>query len=152
MDYEKELTTLQTWIKQATGLNSWKLSEMPAKLARPVIVWEPAKRSLGRNITNYAYTIDVRQYGKMYVANLNQAMQYQEVLLKDLAERGGAIPIVEDGATLGYLKAVNMEFTEGETLDIIFSISYQATYSRTKPTPAPNATKVGNNITLRPRG
>jgi hypothetical protein len=146
MDYLKELEAIQTWIKQTTGLNSYRLREAKPKLARPVILWETPSRSRDRNLSRYQYVTTVRQYGRLFVTSLDSALTVQEQLIKDLEEKVGVLPVMDGQTQLGLLKAVTIEFEDGENLDIPFSIRYEATYGRTRPAEAPNATYVGNRI------
>ena len=146
MDYLKELTAIQTWVKAVTGLNSYRLREAKPKVARPVILWENPSRSRDRNISRYQYVNRVRQYGRLFVSSLDEALTIQEQLLKDLEEKVGVLAIEENGVKLGVLKAVEIEFTDSDSLDIPFNIVYEVTYGRTRPADPPNATTVTTKI------
>lgn len=146
MDYLKELDAVQTWIKSVAGLNSYRLSEASPKLARPVVLWEAPSRSKDRNISRYQYVNKVKQYGRLFVKHLDHALKVQEQLTKDIEEKVGVIPIMEDGKQIGLLKAVTIDFTESNSLDINFSVSYEVTYGRTKPVEPPAATYVGQRF------
>lgn len=147
-DYLKELEAIQIWIKAVANLNSYRLSEAKPKVARPVILWETPSRSKDRNTSRYQYVNKVRQFGKLFVNNLNEANSLQELLLKDLEEKVGVLPIYDNGQPIANLKAVEIEFKEGDSLDIPFNIVYEVTYSRTKPEAPPPATLVGTKITV----
>lgn len=147
MDYSKELTAIQTWIKSVTGLNSYRLSEAKPKLSRPVILWEVPSRSRDRNISRYVYVNKVRLNGRLFVKSLNSANSIQEQLIKDIEEKVGLLPIMDNGVQVALLKAVTIEFSESDSLDIPFSITYEVTYSRTRPAEPPAATTVVTKIT-----
>ena len=146
-DYEKELESIQIWVKAVANLPSYKLSHAKPKVARPVILWEMPSRGKDRNISRYVYVNKVRQFGKLFVNSLEEASRLQEKLITDLEERVGVLPIYDDGAVIAHLKAVVIEFKETDGLDIPFNISYEATYSRKRPEEAPPATYVGTRIT-----
>lgn len=148
MDYLKELAAIQTWIKAAAGLNSYRLKEAKPKVARPVILWEIPSRSKDRNLSQYLYVNKVRQYGKLFVSSLEEADRIQEDLTKDLEDRYNIIPIMDGVNTIARLKAVQLEFNEANGLDIPFSVVYEVTYSRTRPQDPPPATKVGTKVTV----
>lgn len=146
MDYLKELEAIQTWVKSVAGLNSYRLAEAKPKVARPIILWETPSRNRERNISRYQYVNKVRQYGRLFVSSLDEALRVQEALIKDLEEKVGIIPIMENGERIALLKAVEIEFTDSENLDIPFNISYEVTYGRTRPADAPNATTVTTKV------
>lgn len=148
MDYSKELETLQTWVKSVTGLKSYRLREAKPKLARPVILWENPQRQPPRNIGQYQYVISVRQYGRLFVASLDESLDAQEKLTKDLAEKYGIFTITEDGFKVGLLKEAEIEFTNSESLDVPFSVKYEVTYGRTRPAVPPPATTVTTRYVL----
>lgn len=149
MDYLRENTALQIWIKAAAGLNSYRLKDAKPQLPRPVILFETPSRGKTTNLGRYKYTVPVKQYGKLFINSVEEAHEVQENLIKDLEEKVGVLPIYGDDQkplTGIYLKAVVIDFDEGEQLDIPFTISYEATYSRTKPAEAPNATTVSSRL------
>lgn len=150
MDYLGENEALQIWIKAASGLNSYRLKDAKPQLARPVILFETPSRGKSTNLGRYKYTIPVKQYGKLFVNSVEQAHEVQENLIKDLEDRVGVLPLYgADKLPIAgvHLKAVVIDFEKGEQLDIPFTISYEATYSRTKPAEAPHAVTVTNTIT-----
>ncbi|WP_336786563.1 hypothetical protein [Paenibacillus sp. MMO-177] len=70
-------------------------------------------------------------------------MQYQERLQLDLEDRDGLLDVYgEGGAIIGRLKEVTLRFETNEALDVPLSVEYEVTYSRSKPSVAPPATKV----------
>lgn len=151
MDYLRENEALQIWIKAAAGLSSYRLKDAKPQLARPVILFETPSRGKSTNLGRYKYTIPVKQYAKLFVNSVEQAHEVQENLIKDLEERVGVLPIYgDDKQPLAgiNLKAVVIDFEQGEQLDIPFTISYEATYSRTKPAEAPPATTVSSKLII----
>lgn len=152
MAYLEELDALQRWIKGVANLNSFRLSEAPPKVARPIILWEPPFRSRDRNLTRYQYVTRVQQYGKLYVQSLEQFGQLSDLLLFDIEEKVGVLPIYSAGAVAGRLKQVGIEFRQSEGLDVPFIITYEATYGRTKPEMPPPATYVGNRFEIHEKG
>ncbi|MCO5387797.1 MAG: hypothetical protein NHB14_20740 [Desulfosporosinus sp.] len=148
MDYLKELEAIQTWIKAVASLNSYRLKEAKPKVARPVILWENPNRTPPRNISQYQYVVSVRQYGRLFVSSVDQAQDVQEKLIKDLAEKYGVLPITENGETVGMIKAVDIEFTNSESLDVPFNVRYEVTYGRTRPVEPPPATTVRTRYVL----
>lgn len=148
-NFEAELDAIGRWIKGAANLNSIRLQLAPPAVARPVILWEPAARSTSRNLSRYLYVTKVQQYGKLYVVSLDQLNEYENLLLADLEERVGLVPVFAGAQTIGHLEAVEIEFSNSETLDVPFTVRYEVTYSRVTPEAAPPATYVGNKITTR---
>lgn len=149
MEYLKELEVIQTWIKAAANLNSYRLAEAKPKVARPIILWETPSRSRDRNISRYQYVVKVKQYGRLFVKDLEDALRIQELLIIDLEEKVGLLPIMDGDNLIGRLKEIKIEFTDSEDLDIPFSISYEVTYGRTRPTEPPAATTVSTRIISR---
>lgn len=148
MAYLAELEALQRWAYETAGLTSYRLSEAPPKVARPVILFEPPQRSRDRNLGRYTYVNRVQQYGKLFVQSLDQLADLQDKLQHDLEEKVGLLYVYDsNGAPVTRLKNVEVVFNRSESLDVPFIITYEATYGRTKPTPAPAATKVANKIT-----
>jgi len=146
MDYLTELKTIQMWVKAVAGMNSVRLKEAKPKLARPVILWETPSREKKNNIGQYVYIQSVRQYGRLFANSLDDALDVQEKLTKDLEGKGGVLPIMQEGILLGYLKAAVIEFNTSESLDVPFNIAYEVTYGNTRPVEAPNATYVGTRV------
>lgn len=151
MEYLKELEALQVWIKAAAGLNSFRLKDAKPNLARPVILFETPSRGKVRNLGRYKYVVPVTQYGKLFINSVDEADQCQEALIQDLEERVNVLPIYGDDQQPIpgiYLKAAVINFGQGDGLDIPFTISYEATYTRTKPVdPAVGAATVVTRYT-----
>lgn len=143
----QEIDALQRFVYQAAGLRSMRLAAAPPTVARPVILWEQPQRGRNRNLNRYTYVVQVRQFGKLFVENYDQAAELQDSLLYDLEEKYGVLDVYEGSQVVARLKAVEIEFSSSENLDIPFSITYQATYGRTRPEAVPAATYVGNKIT-----
>lgn len=152
MAYNEELEALQRWVKATADLNSIKLKESMPALTRPVIVWETPSRGRNQNLSRYKYTVKVIQFGKLYVKDVGQGNDLQDALISDLEERVGVLPIYrrQDGVDVqvAILKQATIEFDPAETLEIPFKITYEATYTRTKPEPYPQATYVGLRIVI----
>ena len=146
-NFEAELDALGRWIKGAANLNSIRLTQAPPAVARPVVLWEAAARGKDRNLDRYTYVNRVQQYGKLYVSSLDQLNDLENLLLADLEERVGVLPVFAGGLAIGHLKAVEIEFSNSETLDVPFTVKYEVTYGRVMPDEAPPATYVGNKIT-----
>lgn len=146
MEYLEELVAIQTWVKAATNINSYRLKEAKPKVARPVILWEVPSRRKDRNLSRYAYVQKVRQYGRLFVESLDDVLDAQEKLSADLEEAGNILPIYKAGVLVGYLKAVAIEFTDGESLDVKFNVSYEVTHGNTRPQEVPPATSVVNKV------
>lgn len=145
-DFRKELTALSTWAKQAAGLNSFRLSEAPQKVARPVILWETPSRGSKVNLETYKYKQTVRQYGKLFVTSVDQLVAIQDALTKDLEDRYGVIQVMEAAAIIGRLREAEITFDNGESLEVSFNIAYEVTYGRTRPAPLPAPTAVTNKV------
>jgi len=152
--YDQELSALQRWVKATAGLNSVRLRDAAPKVARPIILWETPGRKKDRNLSRYLYVTKVTQYGRLYVNSVDQLIDLQESLLGDLEEKVGVLPVYgNEGAVIAYLKAVELIFPESQginitSLDVAFHITYEATYSRTKPVDPPPATFVGTRVKL----
>lgn len=141
MDYELELQAVQKWLKTSAGLNSWRRAAAPPTLPRPVVIWESPYRGRTRHLNRYAYTQSVKYYGKLFINSLDEVLKLQNLLTEDLENRCGLLDVVgADGIVVGFLKAAEIKFTETEGLDVPFTFSYEASYSRTKPKaiPPPN--------------
>lgn len=150
MDYQKELEAIQTWIKSTTNLNSLRLREAKPKEPRPIILFEMPSRSKDRAIDAYTYVNKVKQFGKLFVMNLDEAADIQEKLIKSLEDNYNIIQVNGDSAQpIGKLKAVAIEFENTDTIDIPFTITYEVTYGRTKPAAPPPASTVKNTIHLK---
>lgn len=154
--YEQEVNSLQIWLKQTAGLNSMRLTAAPPILARPVVLFEQPARGKDRNISRWLYVNNVEQYGKLYVHDFDQAAALQYMLLSDLEERVGVLPIYgpnpEDpngpAVEIAVMKAAQLRFNTSENLDVPFTLEYETTYSRQQPDAAPAATYVGTRITV----
>lgn len=149
MEYLQEIEALQVWLKAAAGLASHRLKDAKPNLARPVVLFETPSRRKVRNLDRYRYVVPVRQYGKLFVNNLEEAASKQEALIKDLEERVNVLQVYANKLPVPgiFLKAVVIEFGQAEGLDIPFTIEYEVTYSRTKPAEPPHATTVVNRVT-----
>jgi len=149
MDYEKELDTVQRWIKSTAGLNSWRRNVAPPKLPRPVIVWESPHRGRDRHLSRYSYVQKVTYYGKLYVNSLDESLRIQEQLSQDIEDKCGLLEVLDaDKNRIAWLKEVEVSFDETEGLDVPFTISYEVTYARKKPTAPPSALKVTQKVTI----
>lgn len=148
MEYLQEVEALQVWLKAAAGLNSYRLKDAKPSLARPVVLFETPGRQQVRNLSRYTYVVPVRQYGKLFVNSVDEAVSMQEKLIQDLEERVNVLQVYKDKLPVAgaYLKAVVLEFSRADGLDIPFTISYEATYTRGKPAEPPHATTVVNRI------
>jgi len=150
MDYELELQAVQTWLKTSSGLNSWRRAGALPTLARPVVIWESPYRGRKKHLNRYAYTQNVKFYGKLFINSVDEALRLQNHLIEDLENRCGILNVYNvDGDLVGYIKAAEISFKDTEGLDIPFTFAYEASYSRTKPAPIPPpryvATKVHSN-------
>lgn len=142
MEFYYELEAITRWVMGAAGLNSMLLTSAPPKVARPVILWEAPQRSRDRNVDRYQYVNRVRQYGKIYAADLRQLLDYQGRLQIDLEDRENLLDVYDgSGAKVGRLKAVTVSFGQAEGLDVPIIVDYEATYARTRPA-APPAPKI----------
>ncbi|EIW19915.1 MULTISPECIES: hypothetical protein [Pelosinus] len=145
--YLAELNTVQRWVKATVSINSYRLTDAPPQLPRPVIVWEAPSRGKDRNLTRWAYVNRVTQYGKLYIANIDHLADVQEKLITDLEERAGILPIYDAaGIVIALLKRCEITFNNAENLNVPFNLVYEVTYTRTKPPEAPHATFVGNRL------
>lgn len=151
MGYMQELDALQKWIYTTAQLPSYRLAAAPPKMPRPVIVWEAPARSQDRNLGRWQFINKVTQFGKVYVEDLAQLLEYQEKLGLDLAEKVNQLPVYNaEGAAgtviVGQLREVQLLFDHTDaTLDIPLRIQYEATYSRERfiaPPPTEVFTKV----------
>lgn len=148
MAYLEELDALQRWIYGTAGLTSYRLTEAPPKLSRPVVLLEPPHRGKDRNLGRYSYVNRVQQYGKLHVTSLYKLTEYQEALLTDIEEKVGILPVYNsNGEQIARLKNVEIEFKNTTDLDVPFTITYEATYGRTRPVQPPAASYVGNKVT-----
>lgn len=147
----QEIDALQRWVFQDAGLTSIKLKAAPPTVARPAILWETPQRGKAKNLNRYTYVVRVQQYGKLFVADFDQAADLQDKLLGGIEERYGVLPVYEsdqaDADKIAKLKAVTIDFGNSETLDIPITVTYEATYGRTKPEALPTATKVTTKTT-----
>lgn len=148
MDYELELTAVQTWLKSASGLNSWRRDVAPPKLARPVVIWESPYRGRARHLHRYAYVQRVRYYGKLFVNSVDEVLRLQQLLNEDIENRCGILDVLDkDGVKVGLLKSVELEFNETEGLDVPFRLNYEVAYTRTRPQQPPAPTYVYTKVT-----
>lgn len=145
MGYIHEVDALGRWIKLTAGLNSFRLTEAPPKVARPVVLWEAPNRRKDRHVTRYVQVRRTAQYATLYAKNLDQLADIMDKLEADLLNREGVLNVYSDGTgtatQVGILKAVEIEFNNSTNLDIPFTIRYEAAYDVT-PEAAPPATKV----------
>ncbi|TVX92220.1 hypothetical protein [Paenibacillus agilis] len=158
MSLSQELDAIQRWVWGAAQLASYRLTEAPAQLARPVIVWEAPSRAKARNLGRWQYTNKVTQFGTLYVASVNQLIQYQDALETDLNEEYrdrhkliNQLPIYDQagptGVILGQLREVQLHFENAKGLDIPIRVEYEATYKRNR-TVYPAATKVVTKVVM----
>ena len=54
MEYSKELTAIQMWLKSTAGLNSFKRGTS-VNLSRPVVLFDVPGRGRARHLTRYSY-------------------------------------------------------------------------------------------------
>ena len=148
MDYDLELTAIQTFIKRTAGLNSWKRTAVEAKMARPVVIWDSPYRAQLRSIDRWTYQQMVRYYGTLYVTDVKSSLAYQESLIQGLEDLTGLLPILNPkGERIGWIRNARIEFNEADdTLDIPFTIYYETTYARKKPDQPPAPRKVTNKL------
>lgn len=150
MDYVLELKAVQTWLKSASGLNSWRRTNAPPTLPRPVILWESPFRGRARHLHRYAYVQNVRYYGKLFVNSVDEVLLLQQKLSEDIENRCGLLDVLDDnGVKVGLLKSVEVEFNETEGLDVPFRLSYEVAYTRTKPADPPAPIHVYTKVTSR---
>lgn len=148
--YLAELSALQRWIKETVNIDSYRLTAAPPQLARPVVLWEAPTRGKDRSINRWAYVNKVTQYGKLYVAHIDQLAAVQDTLMSDLEERVGVLPLYggSNGGVVTILKRCEITFNTAENLNIPFNVVYEVTYARVRPAPAPHATSVANRFVL----
>lgn len=148
MDYELELTAIQTWLKASSGLNSWKRTVAPPKLPRPVVLWESPYRSRARNLSRYAYTQTVKYYGKLFINSVDEVLRLQNVLTSDLEDRCGVISVLDSAKEqVGFIKSASLVFNETEGLDVPFTLSYEVSYSRKRPEAVPPPKYIYTKVT-----
>lgn len=146
VDYELELSAVQTWLKSTSGLNSWRRDAAPPTLPRPVIVWESPHRSRKRNLHRYAYTQSVKYYGKLFINSVDECLRLQNLLTEDLENKLGRLELKDNGVVVGYMKEAEISFTQTEGLDVPFTFSYEVTYSRQRKEPLPPANYVQTKV------
>lgn len=149
-NYLKELSTIQTLFKSAAGLPSWRVAEMSPKLSRPVVLFEAPNRKKDRELSRESYVMRVQQFGKLYVTSVDNLATYQEQLITALEDACNLLEVMDGEERIAYLKNVELEFEDTDTLDVTFSITYEATYGRPVPAAPPPATFVGTRMI--PRG
>lgn len=153
-NYLREIDALGRFLVKAANLKSMRLTDAPPTVTRPVVLWENPHRGRSRNLNRYDYIVRVQQFGKLFVHNFNQAAEIQDKLLTYLEELVGNLEVYENDQSLkvvGLLKQVTIEFSNTETLDIPINVTYEATYSRTRPAEPPPATIVNTRITVEQR-
>ena len=129
MEYSKELTAIQTWLKSTAGLNSFKRG-MNLNLSRPVVLFDVPGRSRAKHLTRYSYVQTVTWPCTLYVDTLDEAVRYQEALVSDLEDRCNVLEISENGKRIGWLKNVVAKFINGDSLDATFTLTYDVAYKR----------------------
>lgn len=150
MDYETELTAVQTFIKKAAGLNSWRRTAVPPKLARPVVLWESPYRGRARHLSRWTYQQTIKYYGKLFVNDVAESNRLQELLIQRLEDTCGVLPLTDDkGNRIGWIKNAVFEFNDAsDSLDISFTLSYEVAYERARPTEPPAPRYVSTRVTL----
>lgn len=150
MLYEYELKAVQRFIKQTAGLNSWRRSDTPPKLTRPVILWESPYSGRTSHLSRWAYRQSKKYYGKLFVNNVTECVSLQEKLTFGLENLCGVLPVLDDkGTRLGWIKEAVFEFNDAsDSLDIPFTLSYVVAYTRTQPEPPPAARTVGTKVNI----
>lgn len=129
MEYSKELTAIQTWLKSTAGLNSFKRGTN-LNLSRPVVLFDVPGRSRAKHLTRYSYVQTVTWPCTLYVDTLDEAVRYQEALVSDLEDRCNVLEISENGKHVGWLKNVVVKFINGDSLDATFTLTYDVAYKR----------------------
>lgn len=129
MEYSKELTAIQTWLKSTAGLNSFKRGTN-LNLSRPVVLFDVPGRSRAKHLTRYSYVQTVTWPCTLYVNTLDEAVRYQEALVSDLEDRCNVLEISENGKRVGWLKNVVAKFINGDSLDATFTLTYDVAYKR----------------------
>lgn len=149
MNYEKELDTIQTWLKSTAGLNSWRRNVAPPKLPRPVVVWDAPHRGRAKSLSRYKYVQTVSYYGKLYVNSLDETLRLQDTLVTDLEDRTGLLEVLDENKKhLAWLKEVEITFQDTEGLDVPFTLKYEVTYGRKKPIDPPSPIKVTTKVSV----
>lgn len=152
MGYLQEIDALQRFIYKAATLKSIRLTAAPPTVARPIILWENPSRGRNKNLTRYTYVVRVQQFGKLFVSSYDEAAIFQDYLLSYLEEAYGVLPVYESESSvveIAKLKNVTIEFSNSENLDIPFTLTYEATYTRRRPEVAPPAVYVGTRLTMK---
>lgn len=130
MDYDKELTAIQTWLKSTAGLESFKRG-INLKLSRPVVLFDSPGRSRSKHLTRYSYVQTVSMFGTLYVDSLDECFIYQNALMQDLEDKCGVLDVFDGNGNLeGRLKNANLKFKEGDSLDVAFTLTYDVAYKR----------------------
>lgn len=150
MDYEYELTAIQTFFKQNAGLNSWRRHAVPSKLARPVVIWDSPYRGRARHLSRWSYVQTVKYYGKLYVTDVTQSIALQEQLASKLEDLCGLLPILnEDKTRIGWIKNAAVEFNDANgDLEVPFTFAYEVSYARVRPEAPPAPRVVGTKVTV----
>ena len=150
MEYSKELTAIQTWLKSTAGLNSFKRG-MNLNLSRPVVLFDVPGRSRAKHLTRYSYVQTVTWPCTLYVDTLDEAVRYQEALVSDLEDRCNVLEISENGKRVGWLKNVVAKFINGDSLDATFTLTYDVAYKRKGwDTSYPEAEIIHTNYVVKP--
>lgn len=129
MEYVKELDTLQTWFKATAGLNSFRRGTN-LNLPRPVVLLDTPGRGRARHLTRYSYVQTVTWPCTLYVNSVEEAVSYQEALVTDIEDLCNVLEITENGKHVGWLKNVTVKFTDTDSLDVPFTITYEVAYKR----------------------
>lgn len=150
MEYSKELTAIQTWLKSTAGLNSFKRGTN-LNLSRPVVLFDVPGRSRAKHLTRYSYVQTVTWPCTLYVDTLDEAVRYQEALVSDLEDRCNVLEISENGKRVGWLKNVVAKFINGDSLDATFTLTYDVAYKRKGwDTSYPEAEIIHTNYVVKP--
>lgn len=149
MSYEHELTAIQTFLKKNAGLNSWRRSAVPPKLARPVVLWESPYRGRAQHLSRWAYRQTVKYYGKLFVNDITEGNALQEQLIRSLENECGVLPVTDKDSRIGWIKNALFEFNDAsDSLDVPFTLSYEVAYARTRPEAPPAPRVVGTKVTV----
>lgn len=150
MCFEYELKAIQRFIKTTAGLNSWRRTAAPPKLARPVIIWESPYSGRTQHISRWTYQQNKKYYGKLYVNDVTECIRLQELLTFGLENLCGVLRVIDDnGNRIGWIRDAVFEFNDAsDTLDIPFTLSYEVSYARQKPEAPPTPRVIGTKVTV----
>ena len=148
MDFENEMTTVQTFIKKTAGLNSWRRNAAPSKLARPVVIWDSPYSGRARHLSRYGYRQMKRYYGTLYVRSVDECIALQEKLIQGLEDVCGVLPVNDaTGERVGWIKEAVFEFNDAsDSLDVPFTLVYEVAYARKRPEAPPAPSVVGTKV------